>query len=76
MRTFFLSSLILPGLILAGCNQSDQAIRVSSVPKQPAPVMQAQLITCTAPGAARSVTLFETSVAPLVNAPQPAAFVF
>jgi protein-L-isoaspartate(D-aspartate) O-methyltransferase len=41
-----------------------------------APVMQAQLITCTAPGSTRSVTLFETCVAPLVNAPQPAAFVF
>jgi protein-L-isoaspartate(D-aspartate) O-methyltransferase len=40
------------------------------------PVMQAQLITCTAPEAIRSVTLFETCVAPLVNAPQPAAFVF
>lgn len=41
-----------------------------------APVMQAQLITCTAPGAARSVTLFETCVAPLLNAPHPALFVF
>ena len=41
-----------------------------------APVMQAQLITCTAPGAFRSVTLFETCVTELVNAPQPAAFVF
>ncbi|MGK2951671.1 MAG: protein-L-isoaspartate O-methyltransferase family protein [Thiobacillus sp.] len=41
-----------------------------------APVMTAQLITCTAPGATRSVTLFETCVAPLLNAPQPAAFVF
>lgn len=41
-----------------------------------APVMQAQLLTCSAPGAYRSVTLFETCVAPLVNAPQPAAFVF
>lgn len=40
------------------------------------PVMQAQLIVCTAPGAFRSVTLFETCLAPLVNAPQPAAFVF
>jgi protein-L-isoaspartate(D-aspartate) O-methyltransferase len=40
------------------------------------PVMQAKLVTCTAPGAFRSVTLFETCVAPLVNAPQPAAFVF
>ncbi len=41
-----------------------------------APVMQAQLITCTAPGATRSVVLFETCVAPLLNAPHPAAFVF
>lgn len=41
-----------------------------------APVMTAQLVTCTAPGAHRSVTLFETCVAPLLNAPHPAAFVF
>lgn len=42
-----------------------------------APVMQAQLVTRAAAGAAaRSVTLFETCVAPLVNAPQPTAFVF
>jgi protein-L-isoaspartate(D-aspartate) O-methyltransferase len=41
-----------------------------------APVMQAQLITCSAPGAYRRVTLFETCVQALVNAPQPAAFVF
>ena len=41
-----------------------------------APVMQAQLFTCTAPGAFRSVTLFETCVAPLVNAPHPSAFTF
>ena len=41
-----------------------------------APVMQAQLITCTAPGATRSITLFETCVAPLINAPHPAVFVF
>lgn len=41
-----------------------------------APVMLAQLITRTAPDATRSVTLFETCVTSLVNAPQPAAFVF
>ncbi len=41
-----------------------------------APVMQAQLVTCTAPGAFRSVTLFETCEAPLLNAPHPSAFVF
>lgn len=41
-----------------------------------APVMHAQLITRTAPGATRSVTLFETCVTALTNAPRPAAFVF
>jgi protein-L-isoaspartate(D-aspartate) O-methyltransferase len=41
-----------------------------------APVMQAQLVTCSAPGAYRSVTLFETCVKALLNAPHPAAFVF
>ncbi|MFZ0105947.1 MAG: protein-L-isoaspartate O-methyltransferase [Thiobacillus sp.] len=41
-----------------------------------APVMQAQLVTCSARGAYRSVTLFETCVKALVNAPHPAAFVF
>ncbi|MFN3544809.1 MAG: protein-L-isoaspartate O-methyltransferase family protein [Thiobacillus sp.] len=41
-----------------------------------APVMEARLVTCTAPGTTRSVNLFETCVAPLVNAPKPAAFVF
>jgi len=41
-----------------------------------APVMQAQLLTCSTPGVFRSVTLFETCVPPLIHAPQPAAFVF
>jgi protein-L-isoaspartate(D-aspartate) O-methyltransferase len=41
-----------------------------------APVMQAQLVSCNAPGAYRSVTLFETCIKSLVNAPHPAAFVF
>ncbi|MHB1083933.1 MAG: protein-L-isoaspartate O-methyltransferase family protein [Thiobacillus sp.] len=41
-----------------------------------APVMEAQLITCTALGVTRSIVLFETCVAPLLNAPHPAAFVF
>lgn len=41
-----------------------------------APAMRAQLLTRTAPGACRSVTLFETCLAPLVGAPRPAAFVF
>lgn len=41
-----------------------------------APIMQAQLITCTAPGAYRRTPLFETVLAPLVNAPEPATFEF
>lgn len=41
-----------------------------------APVMQAQLVSCNAPGAYRSITLFETCIKALVNAPHPAAFVF
>ncbi len=40
------------------------------------PAMQAQLVTRSTVGAARSVTLFETCVKPLINAPQPTAFVF
>lgn len=41
-----------------------------------APAMQACLITRTAADTFDSVTLFETSVAPLVNAQQPQRFVF
>jgi protein-L-isoaspartate(D-aspartate) O-methyltransferase len=41
-----------------------------------APAMQAQLITCTAPGSFKHEGLFETSVAPLQNALQPERFVF
>ena len=40
------------------------------------PVMAAKLISCVAPGAYSSVDLFETCVAPLVNAPQPERFIF
>lgn len=41
-----------------------------------APAMHATLVTCVAPGVFETVTLFETSVAPLTNAPQPQRFVF
>jgi protein-L-isoaspartate(D-aspartate) O-methyltransferase len=40
------------------------------------PVMVAQLVTCSAPGAYRSVELFDTVLAPLVNAEQPPRFRF
>jgi protein-L-isoaspartate(D-aspartate) O-methyltransferase len=41
-----------------------------------APAMTARLVSCTAPGAFHSVDLFETVVAPLVNAEQPCRFRF
>src|SRR6185312_378931 len=41
-----------------------------------APAMQACLVRWTAPGARRPPTLFETVVAPLVNAPAPSRFEF
>jgi protein-L-isoaspartate(D-aspartate) O-methyltransferase len=40
------------------------------------PVMVAQLITCTAPGAFGAEELFDTVLAPLVNAERPARFKF
>jgi protein-L-isoaspartate(D-aspartate) O-methyltransferase len=41
-----------------------------------APVMVARLTTCTAPGAFRTVELFDTLLAPLLNAEQPPRFRF
>jgi protein-L-isoaspartate(D-aspartate) O-methyltransferase len=40
------------------------------------PVMEARLVTCAAAGAFSSIGLFETCVAPLRNAAQPARFAF
>ena len=41
-----------------------------------APAMKARLVSCTAPGAWRSVDLFETVIAPLANAERPSRFRF
>ena len=41
-----------------------------------APAMAARLVTCTAPGAYGSADLFETVIAPLVNAEHPPRFKF
>ncbi|MFZ5510084.1 MAG: protein-L-isoaspartate O-methyltransferase family protein [Pseudomonadota bacterium] len=41
-----------------------------------APVTAARLVTCVAEGDYQTVTLFESNVAPLLNAPQPERFVF
>ena len=40
------------------------------------PVMTARLVTCTGPAAFHTIDLFETVVAPLVNAEQPPRFRF
>lgn len=40
------------------------------------PVMQARLVTCGTAGACNAAALFETCIAPLKNAQQPARFVF
>jgi protein-L-isoaspartate(D-aspartate) O-methyltransferase len=41
-----------------------------------APIMAATLFTCSAPGALRTMALFETLVAPLANCRQPSRFSF
>ena len=41
-----------------------------------APAMVARLVTCSAPGAYGTVELFETVIAPLVNAEHPPRFRF
>jgi protein-L-isoaspartate(D-aspartate) O-methyltransferase len=41
-----------------------------------APAMSARLVSCSARGACASVDLFETVIAPLVNAEQPSRFKF
>jgi protein-L-isoaspartate(D-aspartate) O-methyltransferase len=41
-----------------------------------APAMEALAVTCVAPGVFKTVTLFETNVPALINAPQPQRFVF
>jgi protein-L-isoaspartate(D-aspartate) O-methyltransferase len=38
--------------------------------------MAARLVTCVAEGDYQAVSLFESNVAPLLNAPQPERFVF
>lgn len=41
-----------------------------------APIMSAQIVTCVAPGAYATADIFETVLAPLVNAAQPSRFKF
>ncbi|MSQ48843.1 MAG: protein-L-isoaspartate O-methyltransferase [Betaproteobacteria bacterium] len=63
---------VLPEAMLASLAPGGRAFAVVG----DAPVMTAQLITCTAPGAWRSEGLFETLLAPLANCLQPSRFRF
>ncbi len=63
---------VLPGAILESLAPGGRAFAVVG----DAPAMNARLITCTAPGAFRTVELFETVLAPLANCAQPSRFRF
>jgi protein-L-isoaspartate(D-aspartate) O-methyltransferase len=63
---------VLPGAILESLAPGGRAFAVVG----DLPVMTARLVTCTAPGAWRTVELFETLLAPLANCEQPSRFRF
>jgi protein-L-isoaspartate(D-aspartate) O-methyltransferase len=66
------STPVLPRALL---DQLAPGGRLFAVVGEP-PVMVARLVTCGAPGAFRGVELFDTLLAPLVNAEQPPRFRF
>jgi protein-L-isoaspartate(D-aspartate) O-methyltransferase len=66
------STPVLPRALL---DQLAPGGRLLAVVGEP-PVMVARLVTCTAPGAFRTVELFDTLLAPLVNAEQAPRFRF
>ena len=66
------STPVLPDAWLRQLNPGGRLFAVVGDP----PAMSARLYRETAPGAIASETLFETVIAPLVNAPQPERFVF
>jgi protein-L-isoaspartate(D-aspartate) O-methyltransferase len=66
------STPVLPGVLR---EQLAPGGRLFAVVGEP-PVMVATLVTCTAPGAYASVGLFDTALAPLVNAAHPPRFKF
>ena len=63
---------VLPGAILESLAPGGRLFAVVG----DSPVMTAKLVTCTAPGAWRTVELFETLLAPLANCEQPSRFTF
>ena len=66
------STPVLPSAFLGQLNPGGRLFAVVGE----APAMRARLVTCTAPGATRSVDLFETVIRPLANAEQPRRFRF
>jgi protein-L-isoaspartate(D-aspartate) O-methyltransferase len=66
------STAVLPDTVLAQLKPGGRLFAIVG----DAPVMEAQLVTCTAAGSYRVVNLFETCAPPLVNAAQPERFVF
>jgi protein-L-isoaspartate(D-aspartate) O-methyltransferase len=66
------STPVLPRTLL---EQLAPGARLFAVVGEP-PVMEARLVTCTAPGAYRTAALFDTLLAPLVNAERAPRFRF
>jgi protein-L-isoaspartate(D-aspartate) O-methyltransferase len=66
------STPLLPSAFLEQLNPGGRLFAVVGE----APAMRACLVTCSAPGATRSVDLFETVIRPLANAEQPRRFRF
>ncbi len=66
------STPILPESFINDLNPGGRLFAITG----DAPAMTAQLVHCVAPGAHRTITLFETVVKPLQHAMQPERFVF
>ncbi|HXC40401.1 MAG TPA: protein-L-isoaspartate O-methyltransferase [Burkholderiales bacterium] len=66
------STPIVPQAVLEQLKPGGRLFAVVGDP----PIMAARLVTCTEPGSYRSLDLFETCMAPLVNALQPKRFSF
>jgi len=66
------STPVLPKALLAQLSPGGRLFAVVGEE----PVMVARLVTCSAPGALRSVDLFDALLAPLANAEQPPRFRF
>lgn len=66
------STPILPGAFVEQLSSGGRLFAVVGEP----PVMTARIVAAAAPGAWRSIDLFETVIAPLINAERPSRFRF